>query len=80
MPELGLEVRPGFTLVSASSSTAKSLGSRCIPVRGSPLRLSPGEVLVSRTVKDLVAGSGLEFEERGEQSSRESRVSGVSTP
>ena len=26
----------------------------------------PGEVLVSSTVKDLVAGSGLEFEERGE--------------
>ncbi len=25
----------------------------------------PGEVLVSRTVKDLVAGSGLEFSERG---------------
>jgi class 3 adenylate cyclase len=27
----------------------------------------PGEVLVSGTVKDLVAGSGIEFEERGEQ-------------
>ncbi|HJR52489.1 MAG TPA: adenylate/guanylate cyclase domain-containing protein [Gemmatimonadota bacterium] len=26
---------------------------------------SPGEILVSRTVKDLVAGSGLSFEERG---------------
>jgi class 3 adenylate cyclase len=26
---------------------------------------APGEVLVSQTVKDLVAGSGLEFEERG---------------
>ena len=26
----------------------------------------PGEVLVSSTVKDLVAGSGIEFEERGE--------------
>jgi class 3 adenylate cyclase len=25
----------------------------------------PSEVLVSRTVKDLVAGSGLEFHERG---------------
>ncbi|WP_442893369.1 hypothetical protein [Bradyrhizobium sp.] len=25
----------------------------------------PGEVLVSQTVRDLVAGSGLEFEERG---------------
>jgi class 3 adenylate cyclase len=27
---------------------------------------APGEVLVSRTVKDLVAGSGIAFEERGE--------------
>ncbi len=26
----------------------------------------PGEVLVSSTVKDLVAGSGIEFAERGE--------------
>ena len=25
----------------------------------------PGEVLISKTVKDLVAGSGLEFEDRG---------------
>jgi class 3 adenylate cyclase len=28
---------------------------------------APGEVLVSRTVTDLVAGSGLDFEDRGEQ-------------
>ena len=27
----------------------------------------PGEVLVTRTVRDLVAGSGISFEERGEQ-------------
>ncbi|HEU5206340.1 MAG TPA: hypothetical protein VFT94_01910, partial [Gaiellaceae bacterium] len=27
---------------------------------------APGEVLVSSTVKDLVAGSGIEFEDRGE--------------
>ena len=26
----------------------------------------PGEVLVSRTVKDLTAGSGIAFEDRGE--------------
>ena len=28
----------------------------------------PGEVLVSSTVRDLVAGSGLEFEDRGSAS------------
>ena len=27
----------------------------------------PGEILVSSTVKDLVAGSGLRFEDRGER-------------
>jgi class 3 adenylate cyclase len=27
---------------------------------------APGEVLVSRTVRDLVAGSGIAFTERGE--------------
>lgn len=27
----------------------------------------PGEILVSRTVVDLVTGSGLEFEDRGER-------------
>jgi class 3 adenylate cyclase len=26
----------------------------------------PGEILVSRTVKDLVVGSGIDFAERGE--------------
>jgi class 3 adenylate cyclase len=30
-------------------------------------RAGPGEVLVSSTVKDLVVGSGIEFEDRGEQ-------------
>ena len=27
---------------------------------------APGEVLVTRTVRDLVSGSGIAFEERGE--------------
>ena len=30
----------------------------------------PGEVLVSGTVKDLVVGSGIEFEDRGERELR----------
>ncbi len=32
------------------------------------LRVGPGEVLVSSTVRDLVAGSGIPFEERGRHS------------
>ncbi len=31
---------------------------------------APGEVLVSGTVKDLVVGSGIEFEDRGEHELR----------
>jgi class 3 adenylate cyclase len=31
----------------------------------------PGEVLVSSTVKDLVAGSGMEFDDRGEHALRD---------
>jgi class 3 adenylate cyclase len=38
-----------------------------IASRGSALA-GPGEVLVSRTVKGLVAGSGLRFDERGSHS------------
>jgi len=31
----------------------------------------PGEIIASRTVRDLVVGSGLRFEERGEMSAAE---------
>jgi len=39
-----------------------------IPVIGARVaaRAGGGEVLVSQTVKDLVAGAGIEFDERGE--------------
>jgi class 3 adenylate cyclase len=40
----------------------------------------PNEVLVSSTLRDLVIGSGLEFEERGAQSSRACPASGISPP
>jgi class 3 adenylate cyclase len=39
------------------------VGSPSISARASLAR--PSEVLVSSTVKDLVAGSGIEFEDRG---------------
>ena len=41
-------------------------GSLCTRARGWQHSPTPSEVLVSSTVKDLVAGSGIEFEERGE--------------
>ena len=39
---------------------AVHIGARVVSLAG------PGEVLVSSTVKDLVAGSGIMFEDRGE--------------
>jgi class 3 adenylate cyclase/pimeloyl-ACP methyl ester carboxylesterase len=66
MPELGLEVRAGVHTGECEvhdgkvAGIAVSIGARVAAQAG------PGEVLVSHTVKDLVAGSGLAFHERGE--------------
>ena len=63
--ELGLEVRAGLhtgeceVLDGKVAGVAVSIGARVAGKAG------PGEVLVSQTVKDLVAGSGIEFEDRG---------------
>jgi class 3 adenylate cyclase len=63
---LGIEIRAGVhtgevqTMADKVGGIAVSIGARL----GSLAR--PSEVLVSQTVKDLVAGSGLEFEDRGE--------------
>jgi class 3 adenylate cyclase/pimeloyl-ACP methyl ester carboxylesterase len=63
--ELGLEVRAGLhtgeceLLEGKIAGIAVAIGARVVA------RAEPGEVLVSQTVKDLVAGSGFAFEERG---------------
>jgi len=63
----GLEVRSGLHAgeVTRSSEGVAGLAVH-IGARVSALA-APGEVLVTRTVRDLVAGSGIAFEERGEQ-------------
>jgi class 3 adenylate cyclase len=64
--ELGLEVRAGLhtgecELIDGKvGGIAVHIGARIAAVAG------PGEVLVSSTVKGLVAGSEIEFEDRGE--------------
>jgi class 3 adenylate cyclase len=64
---LGLEMRAGLhtgeieLMEDDLSGIAVHIGARVSAMA------KPGEVLVSRTVKDLVAGSGLEFENRGTQ-------------
>lgn len=63
--ELGLEVRAGLHTGECEimgedlAGLAVHIGARVSALAG------PGEVLVSRTVKDLVVGSGLEFRPRG---------------
>ena len=56
--------RPAYRARS-SGPTARSPGSPSTSAHASPGRRGAGEVLVSGTVRDLVAGSGLEFEDRG---------------
>jgi class 3 adenylate cyclase len=64
--KLGLELRAGLHTGECElhddkvAGIAVSVGARVAGLA------APGEVLVSSTVKDLVAGSGIEFEERGE--------------
>ncbi len=66
MGTLGLEVRAGLhtgecELVGGKiTGLAVNIGARIAALA------EPGEVLVSSTVKDLVAGSDLEFEDRGQ--------------
>jgi class 3 adenylate cyclase len=65
--QYGLEVRSGLhtgeiELIGRDvGGLAVHIGARVGAVAG------PGEVLVSNTVKDLVVGSGIEFEDRGER-------------
>jgi class 3 adenylate cyclase len=62
---LGLELRAGIHTGECDrrgddlGGIAVHIGARVADCAG------PGEVLVSRTVKDLVFGSGIEFEDRG---------------
>jgi len=63
---LGIQIRAGLHTGEIElrgediGGIAVHIGQRVSALAG------PGEVLVSRTVTDLVAGSGLEFEDRGE--------------
>ena len=66
IPGLGLELRSGLHTGEIELAgehirgLAVHIGARVVSLAG------PGEVLVSSTVKDLVAGSGIAFEDRGE--------------
>jgi len=64
---LGIEIRAGLHTGECEVNDGKVAGiAVSIGARIASLA-APGEVLVSSTVKDLVAGSGLRFEDRGER-------------
>ena len=66
VPDLGIEVRAGVhtgeceLVESKCAGLTVSIGARVAS------KAAPSQVLVSRTVKDLVAGSGFAFEDAGE--------------
>jgi class 3 adenylate cyclase len=63
--ELGLEVRSGLH-TGECEVVGEKLGGIAVNIGARvAARATAGEVLVTRTVKDLVAGSGLTFDERG---------------
>jgi pimeloyl-ACP methyl ester carboxylesterase len=65
MPELGLQVRAGLHTGECELMDGKVAGVAVHTGARVASHAQPGEVLVSSTVKDLVAGSGLAFEDRG---------------
>jgi pimeloyl-ACP methyl ester carboxylesterase len=65
MGELGLEVRAGLHTGECELMDGKVAGIAVHTGARVASDAQPGEVLVSSTVKDLVAGSGLVFDDRG---------------
>lgn len=64
-PELGLAVRAGLHTGECEVAGEKLVGLSVVIGARVAAQAQAGEVLVSSTVKDLVAGSGFTFDERG---------------
>ena len=65
--EQGIQVRAGLHTGECEREGGKLAGIAVHTGARIAALAEPGEVLVSRTVKDLVAGSDLDFNDRGEQ-------------
>jgi class 3 adenylate cyclase len=63
---IGIEIRVGIHTGECELIGGKAGGLAVVIGARIGAMASPSEVLVSQTVKDLVAGSGLVFEDRGE--------------
>jgi class 3 adenylate cyclase len=64
--ELGLQVRAGVHTGECEVHEGKVAGLAVVIGARVAAQADGGEVLVSQTVKDLVAGAGVDFDERGE--------------
>ena len=64
---LGLDVRTGVHTGEIEQANGSVRGISVHVAARIAAAARPGEVLVSSTVKDIVAGSGISFEDRGEQ-------------
>ncbi len=68
LDELGITIRAGLH-TGECEVIGEKLGGLAVHIGARVMsKAADGEVYVSSTVKDLVAGSGLEFEDQGEQS------------
>jgi class 3 adenylate cyclase len=65
MRSLGLEIRAGLHTGEIELAGGKVHGIAVHTGARIAAAAKPGEVLVSSTVKDLVSGSGIPFEDRG---------------
>jgi class 3 adenylate cyclase len=65
MRDLGLEIRAGLRTGECEQLDGKVGGIAVHIGARVAAEARPGEVVVSRTVKNLVAGSGIDFQERG---------------
>ena len=75
MPGIGLEVRSGLHTGECEVAAGKITGIAVNIGARIAAKAAPGEVLVSSTVKDLVAGSDVSFEDTGEH-----QLKGISEP
>jgi class 3 adenylate cyclase len=68
MAPLGIQVRAGLHTGEVERTATDVLGVAVHLAARIMATAGPGEVTISRTVKDLVAGSGIEFDSTGEHS------------
>lgn len=67
LAESGVQIRTGVHTGEVELREAGDIGGIAVHIAARIIdQAVPGEVLVSRTVRDLVAGSSIEFEDRGE--------------